>query len=161
MIVVSDTTAISNLVQISQLYLLQILYSEVIIPESVYAELQILVEEALVESQDLQQNWIIVKSVEDQEKVAELRSRLDKGEAEAIVLGLELGADYLLIDEKLGRLVAVEKELRIIGTIGILLEAKKRGLVASVSDLMDELRKIGFWISDHLYLKIRDLEKKI
>jgi len=161
MIVVSDTTAISNLVQIGDLDLLQSLYKEVVIPESVYQELQVLIEQNFVSAQELQRDWIIVKQVEHQENVNGLLKDLDQGESEAIVLGIELSADFLSIDEKTGRLIAAEKQIKTIGTLGVLLESKRKGLIDSVAHKMDHLREIGFWISDSLYAKIIELEKQV
>lgn len=161
MIVVSDTTAISNLVQIGQLSLLQNLYDEVIIPESVYQELQVLIDLSIVLEEDLRKKWIKTAQVQDTAEVTKLLSRLDKGESDAIIIGIELDADYLLIDEKIGRLIAAEKNLKIIGTLGVLLKAKHEGLINSVKNEMDKLRNIGFWISDALYDKIEVEEKKI
>jgi predicted nucleic acid-binding protein len=161
MIVVSDTTAISNLVQIGKLNLLQNLYGEVIIPESVYKELQILIDLNIVSKEDLRKNWIKSKQVKDNSEVSKLLDRLDIGESQAIIMGIELSADYLLIDEKEGRLVALEKNINIIGTLGVLIEARSNNLITSVQEEMDKLRHIGFWISDNLYQKIVAEEKKM
>ncbi|KGE84975.1 DUF3368 domain-containing protein [Phaeodactylibacter xiamenensis] len=161
MIVVSDTTAISNLVQIGKLNLLQSLYGEVVIPESVYDELQILVDLNIVSKEDLRQKWIKPKRVKDNSEVSKLLDRLDIGESEAIIMGIELSADYLLIDEKAGRLIALEKNIKIIGTLGVLIEARSNNLIVSVQEEMDKLRRIGFWISDSLYAKILAEEQKM
>lgn len=161
MIVVSDTTAISNLVQIEKLNLLQSLYGEVIIPESVYKELQVLIDLNIVSKEDLRKNWIKSKQVKDNSEVSKLLDRLDLGESQAIIMGIELSADYLLIDEKEGRLVALEKNINIIGTLGVLIEARSKKLITSVQEEMDKLRHIGFWISDNLYQKIVAEEEKM
>lgn len=161
MIVVSDTTAISNLVQIGKLNLLQTLYGEVIIPESVYKELQILIDLNIVSKEDLRKNWIKSKQVKDNSEVNKLLDRLDIGESQAIIMGIELSADYLLIDEKKGRLVALENNINIIGTLGVLIEARSKNMITSVQEEMDKLRHIGFWISDNLYQKIVAEEEKM
>ncbi len=101
---------------------------------------------------------MIIETVDDQSKIDKLRSTLDRGESEAIVLSLTLQAHYLLMDEKLGRQVAKAAGVKVIGRIGVLLLAKKKGLLSSVTEQMDALRTIGFWISDALYEKVKQFD---
>lgn len=76
---------------------------------------------------------------------------LDRGETEAIILAKELCADFLLIDEKDGRAVALEEGLRPIGLAGIVIASKKAALIASARDLIEELRTEGkVYMSDDL-----------
>lgn len=106
MIVVSDTSPLSNLLRIGQISLLKAMYGQVIIPQRVYEELSLLptfgVDLTPLQSAD----WIKVSPAQDQARVETLCSELDPGEAEAIVLAIELKADRLLIDERIGRQVA-------------------------------------------------------
>ena len=74
---------------------------------------------------------------------------LGNGEANAIVLALELKSG-LLIDEKLGRRAAKKLKLKIIGTAGVLLLAKQHKLVLKISPLINELKKVGYYLSDNL-----------
>ena len=62
------------------------------------------------------------------------------GEAEAIALAIELKAELLLIDEKLGKQLAEKKQIVCKGVIGILIEAKLKGLVKEIKPLLNELR---------------------
>jgi predicted nucleic acid-binding protein len=68
-----------------------------------------------------------------------LASQLDAGEAEAICVACELHADRLLIDEKKGRIAALEEGLRIIGVVGVLVLAKQRGMLPSIGALLTKL----------------------
>ena len=77
---------------------------------------------------------------------------LDKGEAEAIALALETNCNWLIIDEKMGRQKAKSFNLKIVGILGIFLEAKNESLIDNVCKLMNDLgSKAGFWISEELY----------
>jgi hypothetical protein len=60
----------------------------------------------------------------------------DAGETAAMLLYKELDADYLLIDDKRGRKVAAIKQIKTIGSMGVLLQAKRAGLVASIAPLL-------------------------
>ena len=146
---------------LNELELLKILYLEIIIPKKVYEELQILVDLEITTREQLAQDWIKIKDVQSEELVQKFQEELDRGEAEALALAIEIGADYLLIDEKAGRVVARNNQIKILGTIGVLLNGKKAGLVKSVKEKMDNLKKIGFWINKQLYDDVIELEKKL
>lgn len=106
MIVVSDTSPVLNLARIGRLDLLPSLYHQVLIPSAVYEEL-IRSKSDLPPAIDLaSQPWLTVATANDQKRVQELRGYLDPGEAEAIVLAIELRADLLLVDERRARRVA-------------------------------------------------------
>ncbi|MBC8503343.1 MAG: DUF3368 domain-containing protein [Chloroflexi bacterium] len=92
-----------------------------------------------------------VQTPTDQIKVSYIRSDLDMGEAEALVLAEELAADWILLDEAKARLAAGFLEFPYIGTIGFLLLAKQMGKINAVRPLLDELRIKKFYISDRVY----------
>ena len=75
---------------------------------------------------------------------------MDKGEAEAIVLASEIGADFIILDETLGRFHAKHTGLKVTDTLGILLKAKQLGFVSELKSLLLELRIKGIWLSDRL-----------
>jgi len=87
--------------------------------------------------------------------VQALQQELDAGEAEAIVLALETRAELLLMDEHLGRETARHLGLRHTGLIGVLIEAKRKGLISKVKPHLDALRDVaGFRVSDALYRRV-------
>lgn len=154
MIIVSDTSVITNLIQIDRLILLQQLFQAVIIPAHVFKELAKAPDHfGLIKEID----WISTKEISDKDRLEELMETLDQGEAEAILLALELKADALLIDEKKGRKIAQEYGILIIGLLGVLIEAKKQGFVSEIKPLLDRLVfEVGFRISPQLYQSILD-----
>lgn len=156
MIVVSDTSVITNLVQIDQLTLLKDLFGSIVIPQKVYDELTKVPKQIdLIE----RLNWIEVKQISDSSHFDNLLKTLDPGEAEAIVLAIELEADALLIDEKKGRKIAEEYGIIITGLLGILIIAKSENLIIEVKPILDKLIfETGFRINPKLY---QDILKKV
>ncbi len=155
-IVVSDTSAISNLIKIDQLSILTRLFPRVIIPPAVFGEIMQLKHfdiplQSFLEAYSRDQIQMQTATDSDEELIS-LRKTLDKGESEAIILAGEIHADLLLMDERLGRKVAKERGLNVIGLLGVLSLAKREKIVVSVKPLLDKLRhEAGFWFSDGLY----------
>lgn len=137
MIVVSDTSPLSYLHQVGRLHVLSELYGEVIIPPAVEKELR------TAEEIHAGLDWSLLRviSPKDRGKVDALLADLDLGETEAIVLAQELEADLLLIDEASGREVARRFGLRRTGLLGVLLEAKRNGIVPSLNGELERLLK--------------------
>ena len=100
--------------------------------------------------------WIKIEQIQDRKSIAYLLD-LDKGEAEAIVLATESEADLILLDESLGRFHAKHAGLRVTGTIGILVKAKKQGLISELKPLILELKDKGVWLSESLIERILEL----
>jgi uncharacterized protein len=141
MIVVSDTSAITALLQIGQAALLQKLYQIVLIPTAVHGE--------LIKSHPVLPPFLQVRAITDHGQVARLEAELDLGEAEAIVLAKETNADLLLIDEKLGRQAALREGLRITGLLGLIIEAKQQRAIPSVRAIVAQLEvEAGFRLSE-------------
>lgn len=149
MVVISDTTTITNLIQVDLLYTLPQLYKKILIPGAVYDELARFEDHK--QFLDLSE-WIEVVEVTDSDELKRLMSVLDRGEAEAIILSLELDADYLIIDEMKGRKLAKQYRIPIIGLLGILILSKKQGIITQVKTPLEKLRsEIGFRISEELF----------
>ena len=161
MIVVSDTSALSNLALVNHLWLLESIYQTVIIPDVVASELAAASNPTI--SAILQLSWIQRQSLRNLQLANQLQQDrgLDAGEASAIALAFELQADDLLIDERLGRQEALRLGLSIIGILGILLVAKKRSLIPQVQSIMDALiDQAGFRVSPQLYQRILALAQE-
>ncbi len=163
MTVISNTSPISNLAAIGQLVLLQQMYGSITIPQAVADEIAkvatIYTQAAFVPNQP----WITIQAVNDTTTVERLRGeKLDAGESEAIALALEVGAELLLIDEQLGRRIAVNEGLNITGLVGVLLEAKNKGFVSKIKPTVDALMiQARFRISSQLYAEILRLAAEV
>lgn len=162
MIIVSDTSPINNLAAINHLHLLHQLYGTVLIPGAVYRELTDPNFPVAGTTEVQTFDWIQTCAVRDRTLVEALSSELDIGEAEAIALAVEIQADQVLIDERRGRLIATRLNLRYVGILGILVEAKSQGLIAEVKPLLNALvNEAGFWVAESLYNSILQLVNEV
>jgi predicted nucleic acid-binding protein len=152
MIVVSNTSPLTNLAAIGQFDLLRQLYTRVHIAEGVWDELNARglrwPGSELVAAAD----WVERHAVKNEPLVAALRRDLDRGEAESIALALELEADLMLMDEREGRHAAQRMGLQVVGVVGVLLDARANGAIDAVRPRLDGLRqKAGFYLSETVY----------
>jgi predicted nucleic acid-binding protein len=150
-IVVSDTTPLSELSKVGQWVLLRDVFGQVILPQEVYDEVTSGTHPAVAAVRSA--TWIEVRSVQDASQVVALResTKIHVGEAAAIILAQELGAQQVLIDDLRARRVAKARLLPVTGTIGTLLLAKEQGLIAQVKPILDDLIALGKRISPQLY----------
>ena len=148
MIVVSNTTPLIGLASIQRFQLLEKLFGEIHIPQAVYDETVIVGREEGGAKREIQAaTWINTLAVKDRLAVDMLLGELDLGEAETIVLAREIGADWVLMDEKKGRRKLAQLDMPKIGTLGILLKAKQIGLLCTIQPEVARLRRLGFSIS--------------
>lgn len=150
--VVSNTTPIISLLKISHLEILKELYSEIIIPEAVYEE----VEAGKGKSyyQDLSEiPWIKIEKIQ-RIQTQKFFPDLDAGEAEAIILATDIEAGLIIMDEKPGRASAKQSGLNVTGTIGVLVIAKNSGLIQKLRPLLIELTEKDVWIDKGLIAKV-------
>jgi predicted nucleic acid-binding protein len=154
-IYVSDTTAITNLAAIGRLDLMRSILGQVVIPREVYRELTRYGDRIPGAIETKTSNWIVVRDVRRRDLVASLIPPLDLGEAEAIALALEMKASVLVIDESAGRQAAKGLGLRIVGLVGLLIEAKRRQLIPFVAPLLDQLKRdAGFRLNPSLVAEV-------
>lgn len=148
MVVVSDTSPVC-LVHLKQIDLLEKLFAEVLIPHSVYKEL---LQSDIIDNYFLQQNpFFKIKNPINTAIVKKLGNQLDIGESEAIALSIEEKPEFLLIDESLGREIALQYHLSIKGTLGILLLGKQRKYLSQIKPLIFILQnEINFRIKPSL-----------
>ncbi len=155
MIVVSDSSPLISLAILKKLDLLDQLFDDIYVPNSVYDEITLQTKPHFKELQTFAANRI--KRVQNQLAVQFLQKELDIGEAEAIVLAKELNISDVLIDEYKGRKIASANGLSPIGTIGVLIQAKRSGLIKAIKPELDKLVANHRRISQDLYDKALEL----
>jgi len=132
-----------------QINLLQKFFREVYMPIAVKEEI-IAGGELGIGIKELKTSpWIKIERVSDPHKV-KLLYELEQGEAEVIVLAKEKRVNKVLIDEKIARLQAKVLGLQVIGTLGLLLKAKKEAILPAIRPLIQKMMDEGIWIKQGL-----------
>lgn len=149
--VVSKTTPLITLGEISLLYALHELYGEVWIPDTVFAEYE---RGRTAHPQRPYLREFAWMSVHPVTKNSQIPTSLDAGERDAIALALSIRAPRILLDERHARAVAIRLRLTVTGSIGIVLAAKRRGIIDLVKPLLDEIIAQGRFIGPDLYDQI-------
>ena len=159
MIAVSDTGPIIGLAKANRLALLKNLFEKVLIPPIVRKELFAktgnegeFIDNALTD-------FIQISEIRPIDETAKLiLEGLGEGERQAIGIAASMRNDaILLIDDLAGRQAAEKLNIKITGLVGVLLLAKERGLIKSVSDIIEEIRSKGYWLSN----SIVDIAKQV
>ncbi len=141
---VSNTTTLIAFLGLGRLSVLKELLGKVAIPRAVHDELHQKMVPPLEE-------WAEVIEIRDRRAYGTYRRVLGPGESEALCLCQQIDADVILLDDRRARLVARQLSLKAVGTLGILLLAKKRGLIPSVRPEIERLeQEVRFRIAPHL-----------
>jgi hypothetical protein len=151
--VVSNTSPLSALSIIGRLGLLRAQFGTILIPNAVWAELSRLDHDSGRQAleQAHAERWLQIHQTANRALVEILSVTLDAGESEAIAMAQELRADILIMDESSGRAMARNLKIKITGTLGVLLKAKRDGEIPSLKFEMDRLVKdAGFFVSDRV-----------
>lgn len=154
MIVVADTSPINYLLLIGHIDVLPHFYGRILVPPSVWQELQDISAPEIVRA------W--VKTVPDWLELSSFiyvpepsLSFLDRGEQEAIALAEQCHADRLIVDEMLARKEAIRRNLSVIGTLGVLRNAARAGLLA-LPEALSKLQKTSFYADPELIRSLLD-----
>lgn len=148
MIIVSDTSPICYLLLINRIEILETLYRVITIPQVVASELSASESPPVVKNWISQPpEWLQIQSIEILQSI-ELAT-LDPGEREAILLGEQLAADLVILDDKAARRIAVERRLKVIGLLGIVKDAARAGLL-DLETTFGQLQEVGFWVAPSL-----------
>ena len=153
--IVADTSPLNYLILIDAVEILPALFQEVVIPNAVRQELLAVgAEEKVRKRIENAPHWLKIEKVGKIDKSI----NLGVGEVEAISLAIELSADLILLDDRAARLAAKERNLKMIGTLGILKLAGENKLIDFEISLKN-LRKTNFRISKFLLKELLDRYK--
>ena len=142
--VVVNTGPLVFLSKIDRLSILQKL-GNIYVPKKVVAEIQFkkdAVSKAVIMASN---DWLKIKTAKDKNLFNVLSKELDGGEAEVICFALEQKADLVVLDDQDARRFAHRYGLNVIGTLGLLAWAKKKGIVKSFRGEVVKLQKAGFY----------------
>lgn len=135
--VVTNSTCLIALERIGHLQLLPALFEPIIAPPKVQEELGISLP------------WVLLRTPTNQTAVKALLLLAGEGEAEAIALATEL-RHRVILDDRKARRIAQQMGLRVIGTAGVLIKAKRNGIIPRIGPLLDALQGCGFRLSTPL-----------
>jgi len=144
-VVVSDASALIALEQIGQLALLERLFATLLIPPAVARE---------TAAGGTLPTWIHERPLAQPLGSQVLRASLGPGESEAISLALEAHADLLIVDDRPARRLAQALGIPIIGTLGVLFAAKRKGIISALRPHIDALLAAGFRVAPDLVERI-------
>ena len=150
MVLISNTGPLIALAKIGMLHLLPKLgWEAILVPPAVKRELWAKSGPDSSSIDSALESFLKVKEPgQTNQQVESAASRLDEGEKQVVCLGAASREATLLLDDKAGRTVAKSLGLGVTGTVGLLLIAKRRGLIQKVLPLLEEMRARGYWISD-------------
>ena len=151
MLVVADASPLILLGRLGLLDLLHQLYDRVVAPRAV-------LDEVLGDGGDLpgssavrEAAWLEIVDVSHEDSLwTSLQAEVDMGEAAAVALAKQLEADLLLIDERQGRRLAQQLGLKVRGTLGILVSARREGLLEKLRPILNRLVEEGAWLKPTL-----------
>ena len=138
-VIISDTSCLILLEKIGELNLLHEIFGEILITQEVADEYGL-----------TPPKWISIQNPINQNYQKILETNVDKGEASAIALAVELDDCLLIIDDLKGRNLAQALSIKITGTFGIIVEAKLSGQIASVKLYLEKIKRTNFHFSAEL-----------
>lgn len=154
MILVADASALIALSACDSLALLDALFGEVVVPVAVYQEVAVAGKPESVRLQSYLQGKVRTVNMLN---FVYLDAFADAGETAAMLLYKEVGADYLLVDDKRGRKVARINQIKTIGSLGVLLQAKRVGLIAAVAPLLSQIVRSPVFLNKELLRTVLEL----
>lgn len=146
---VVNTGPLVFLSKIKRLSVLQ-KFGYILVPQGVISEIKHKKDYVSTAVTKASSDWLKIKTVKDKDLLNVLTKELDGGESEVICLALEQKADWVILDDHDARRYAHKYGLNVIGTLGLLAWAKKKGLIKSLKAEIDKLQNCGFYARTEL-----------
>ncbi|MDJ1175914.1 DUF3368 domain-containing protein [Roseofilum capinflatum] len=142
---VTNSTCLIGLERIGRLDILPQVFTPITIPPAVQTEVGI------------STSWLTVQAPENLSTVQTLKTQVDDGEAEAIALALELKNVIIILDDLSARRIAQQLQLKVMGTVGMLIQAKQKNIIPAIKPILESLAEANFRISDAIIDKALEL----
>ena len=153
--VIVNSTPLIVLSNIGQLDLLRKLYSEIFVPQAVFEEVTAKDDSACQQIRNLTE-WIHVCRIHNQEAKRMYQAKLHAGEVEVMILAQETPvADLVILDDNAAKRAAKFLGLKVTGTLGVLLRAKRENFIEKVTPLMSQLIAKGFYITPEVFSLVK------
>lgn len=141
--VICNTSPLQYLHQLGLLHILPALAGRVIVPQAVLEELSVGRARGLNLPDPASLDWVIIRRPASAVALR-LVTDLGPGESEVLALALEMPESVVILDDALARQTAETLGIRLTGTLGLLLDAKRAGLLQEVASLLDQLQALRF-----------------
>jgi len=157
MILIADSSALIALSICQSLDLLDSLFGDVKVPQAVFDEVSVSNKAESVALIEYLQDKI---EQVDTAQYVYLDSYADLGETEAMLLYKQMSADWLLIDDKRGKKIASVNKIKTIGSLGVLLSAKKRGLIKEIRPKLELIQQSEVFLHESLIQTVLNLAEE-
>ena len=151
--IVVNTGPLVFLSKIDRLHILQ-KFGNILVPKGVISEIRHKKDDVSAAVGKISNDWLKINAIKNKNLLNVLTKELDGGEAEVICLAIEQKADWVILDDQDARRFAHRYGLNVIGTLGLLAWAKKKGFIKSFKNEVEKLRKAGFYATVALIEKL-------
>jgi predicted nucleic acid-binding protein len=144
-VIISNSSPLIALDRIGRIDLIAALFDAVVVPPAVNREIG-----GTIASHP----WLRQHPISQSKANPVLRMALGAGESQAIELALELDPRWLILDDRPARRIAQGLRLPVIGTLGLLLAAKRKGIIVAMRPQLEALQRSGFHVARSLFDQI-------
>jgi predicted nucleic acid-binding protein len=140
--IISDTSCFIILSNIGELELLHKVYGQITTTPDIVAEFG-----------ETMPDWVEIAAATDSYRQQLLEMQIDKGEASAIALALEIPGSTIILDDYKARKIAKQLNLAYTGTIGVIIKAKLLGVIPAIKPFLQKIKQTGFRLSADIELQ--------